>query len=67
LPEEIVAYAWDYEEKAWSPISLDGRYTDLPDANRYMGPDHEVKIRVVSNRSDWTEITASYITLVVEP
>ena len=67
LPDEIIASAWNYEEKAWVPSPLTGGYTDIPDAKQYLGPDNEVQIKVISNRSDWTEISASYINLVVEP
>jgi len=67
LPGELIASAWNYEEKAWSQLQLTGGKTNIPEASRYVGPDGEVKIKVISNRSDWTEITASYITLVVQP
>ena len=67
LPDEVIASAWNFEAKAWTPIELNGGHTDLPEANQYIGPDLEVQIKVISNRSDWTEINSSYITLVVEP
>jgi hypothetical protein len=67
LPEEVIASAWNYEQREWTPIQLNGSFTDIPDANAFVGPDDEVRIRVVSNRSDWTEISASYINLVVQP
>jgi hypothetical protein len=67
LPDEVIASAWNYEEKAWTPIPLTSGYISIPEAKQYIGPDLEVRIKVISNRSDWTEISASYITLVVEP
>ena len=67
LPEEVIASAWNYEQREWTPIQLNGSFTEIPDANAFVGPDDEVRIRVVSNRSDWTEISASYINLVVQP
>ena len=67
LADEVIASAWDYEEQAWVPIQLTGGYTDIPDASRYVGPGNEIQIKVISNRSDWTEISASYINMVVEP
>lgn len=66
-PGEIIASAWNYEEKTWDPIQLMGGHTTIPEPDRYVGPDNEIRIRVISNRSDWTEITASSITLVVQP
>jgi len=69
LPREIIASAWNFETKEWTPIPLTtiGSYTEIPEPNLYLGPDHEVRIKVISNRSDYTEINASYITLVGEP
>jgi hypothetical protein len=67
LPDEIIASAWNFEEKTWTAIQLDGDFTDIPNVHRHLGPDNEVRIKVVSNRSDWTEISASYINLLVEP
>jgi hypothetical protein len=49
------------------PIELTGNHTNLPEANRYVGPSGEIMIKVTSNRSDWTEITASNISVLVEP
>jgi hypothetical protein len=67
LPGELIASAWNYEEKEWTPIRLTSTYTDIPEANRFIGPDGELQIKVISNRSDWTEINGSQVTLVVEP
>jgi hypothetical protein len=68
LPGEIIASAWNFEERGWTPLQLSSMgYTDIPEAKRYLGPDDEIRIKVINNRSDYTEISASYITLVVEP
>jgi hypothetical protein len=69
LPGEILASAWNFEEKEWTSIPLTSAnvYTDIPEPNHYLGPDNEIRIKVISNRSDYTEISASYVTLVVEP
>jgi hypothetical protein len=67
LPDELIASAWDYEAKDWVQISYGTYSTDIPDPQRYVGPNGEIRIRVTVNRSDWTEITASSIQLVVEP
>ena len=67
LPNELIASAWDYENKEWVQISYGTYNTDIPEPERYVGPSGEVRIRVQVNRSDWTEIRASYIQLVVEP
>jgi hypothetical protein len=64
---ELVASAWDYESKAWVPILLTGNSTNIPKPERYIGPDGEIRLKILSNRSDWTEITASRITVMVEP
>lgn len=67
LPNELIASAWDYAIKDWVRIS-DGAYnTNIPDPQRYVGPNGEIRIKVTVNRSDWTEIRASYIQMVVEP
>jgi hypothetical protein len=66
-PGEIIASAWNYKEKTWDPIQLMGGHTTIPEPDRYVGPDNEIRIKVISNRSDWTEITASHVTLVVQP
>jgi hypothetical protein len=64
---ELVASAWDYELKTWVHIPLSGNSTNIPEPDRYMGPDGEIRLKITSNRSDWTEITASRISVVVEP
>lgn len=66
-PSEIDASVWNYEQGDWDAIQVSGRQTVIPEPERYVGPGNEVRIRIVSRRSDWTEITASYITLVVQP
>ncbi len=65
--QDLVASAWDYELEQWVTIPLNGNHTSIPDANRYVGPDGEIRIKIVSRRSDWTEISASNLTVVVEP
>jgi hypothetical protein len=66
-PSEINASVWNYEQEDWDAIQVSGRQTVIPEPERYVGPGNEVRIQIVSRRSDWTEITASYITLVVQP
>lgn len=65
--QDLVASAWDYELKTWVHVPLTGSYTTIPEAGRYVGPDGEIRIKIVSKRSDWTEISASNISVVVEP
>ena len=67
LPNELIASAWDYETKEWVQVSYGTYNTDIPEPERYVGPNGEIRIKVDVNRSDWTEIRASYIQLVVEP
>ena len=67
LPNELIASAWDYETREWVQISYGTYKTDIPEPERYVGPNGEIRIRVQVNRSDWTEISASSIQLVVEP
>ncbi|MBN2117982.1 MAG: hypothetical protein JW730_15500 [Anaerolineales bacterium] len=65
--QNLYASAWDYEHKTWVRIPLAGEYTHIPDASRYVGPDGEIRIKIVSNQSNIAEVTASNISLVVEP
>jgi hypothetical protein len=67
LPNELIASAWDYEIKDWVQISEGAYNTNIPDPQRYIGPNGEIRIKVTVNRSDWTEIRASYLQMVVEP
>jgi len=67
LPNELIASAWDFEKKEWVQISYGAYYTNIPEPEHYVGPNGEIRIKVVVNRSDWTEIRSSYIQLVVEP
>ena len=67
LPNELIASAWDYETKEWVQVSYGTYNTNIPEPERYVGPNGEIRIKVDVNRSDWTEIRASYIQLVVEP
>jgi len=67
LPGELFTSIWDHERKVWDSFVVTGWQTNIPEADRYVGPDGEIRIKIVNNRSDWTEVTASYITLVVEP
>jgi hypothetical protein len=64
---DLIAAAWDYELKTWVTIPLSGSSTDIPEPDRYIGPDGEIRLKIMSNRSDWTEITASRISVVVGP
>jgi hypothetical protein len=66
-PNELIASAWDYETRDWVQISYGAYNTNIPEPERYVGPNGEIRIKVTINRSDWTEIRASYIQLVVEP
>jgi hypothetical protein len=66
-PNELIASAWDYENQDWVQISSGAYNTNIPEPERYVGPNGEIRIKVTMNRSDWTEIKASYIQLVVEP
>jgi hypothetical protein len=63
----LVVSAWDYELKTWVRIPLTGSYSRIPEPNRYVGPDGEIRIKVVSRRSDWTEINAAHISVTVGP
>ena len=65
--QDLVVSAWDYELKTWSHIPVSGSSTSIPEPDRYVGPDGEIRIMIVSRRSDWTEITASNISVVMEP
>lgn len=67
LLQNLYASAWDYELQKWVRIPLTGEHTNIVEPGRYVGPDGEVKIRVVSNQGDMGQVTASNITLVVEP
>lgn len=67
LPNELIAYAWNYEVKDWVQISYGTYYTNVPEPEPFVGPNGDVRIKVVVNRSDWTEIRGSHIQLVVEP
>ena len=67
LPDELTASAWDYETREWVQVSYGTYNTNIPEPERYVGPNGEIRIKVDVNRSDWTEIRASYIQLVVEP
>lgn len=67
LLQNLYASAWDYELQKWVRIPLTGEHTNVVEPGRYVGPDGEVKIRVVSNQGDIGQVTASNITLVVEP
>ena len=67
LPDELIASAWDFEKKEWVQISYGAYFSEIPKPERYVGPNDEIRIKVVVNRSDWTEIRSSYIQLVVEP
>lgn len=65
--QDLVVSAWDYELRAWTRIPVNSGHTNLPAADRYVGPDGEIMLKIASNRSDWTEITASNISVLVEP
>ena len=67
LPDELIVSAWDFENKEWVQISYGAYYTEISEPERYVGPNGEIRIQVMINRSDWTEIRSSYIQLVVEP
>jgi len=65
-PSELIPSLWDYTQEAW--VEIPGPYySSIENPERYIGPNGEMKLRIVVNRSDWTEITASYLQLVVEP
>jgi hypothetical protein len=64
--QDIVVSAWDYERKTWIHLPVAGS-TRISEPDRYIGPDGEVRIKIVSNRSDRVEINGSNISLVVEP
>jgi len=66
-PGEVSASVWNYQAKTWDEIQLTGGQTTIQEPDDYVGPGNEVTIKIVSRRSDWTEITASSITLVVQP
>jgi hypothetical protein len=63
-PNDLSASAWNYSIKDWVPFP---KTSVIPDADQFVGPDGEVKIKVITNTSGYIEITASYITLVVQP
>jgi hypothetical protein len=65
--QDLFASAWDYELKRWVRIPLTGAHTNITEADRYIGPDGEIKIRITSNQSNNEELAASNISLVVEP
>jgi hypothetical protein len=67
LPNELIASAWDYEIKDWVQISNNTYNINVTEPDRFVGPNGEIRIKVTVNRSDWTEIRASYVQLVVEP
>jgi hypothetical protein len=64
---ELISYAWNYQTQAWDQITSSTNYTNIQNPEQYVGPGGEVKIKVTINRSDYTEITASYIQMVVTP
>lgn len=64
---DLVVSGWDYELKTWAYIPLSGNSTNIPEPERYVGPDGEIRFKITSNRSDWTEITTSRISVAVEP
>jgi hypothetical protein len=66
-PADILVSAWDYQNKTWVQIPVTSTHTNVPDPIRYVGPDGEIKIKVVSNSSSWTEVQGSNVSLVVEP
>ena len=66
-PGTLIVSAWDFENQAWVPVASSGRIVAIANPERYVGPGGEVRIKVVSTQSDWTEVRGSYITLVVEP
>jgi hypothetical protein len=66
-PNELIASAWNYQTKAWEQITFGSNYTNILNPERYVGPGGEVQIKVTINRSDYTEITASYIQMEVGP
>jgi hypothetical protein len=66
-PQNLYASIWDYEFRKWVRIPLTGEHTSIQEANRYVGPGGEIKLKVDSNQSMVVDVTGSNISLVVEP
>lgn len=62
----LIVSAWDYQQKGWSQISRSAGVIEIPEVERFVGPDGEVRIRLVSNQSGWFEMQDSFVTMVVE-
>jgi hypothetical protein len=64
----VSASLWDWERDEWVQIqNLAWGNTDIPDASRYVGPGAEIRFKLNGDQTDWYEMNASHLTLVVEP
>lgn len=66
-PSALTAYAWDFENEDWVQLPRNSILITVPEPERFVASNGEVRIRVVLDQSTYTEITSTSITMVVEP
>jgi len=64
--QDIVLSTWNNDMKTWENLELIGDLVHIDNADRYVGPDGEVRIQVKYTGTNWAEIEYSYVTLEVE-
>jgi len=64
-PNQLTVSLWDFSNHSWHTVSLPGSYTNILEPEKYVTSDGEIRMRIIGNNTGWSDISGSYITLVV--
>lgn len=65
--QELVVSLWDYDQQNWVNVPVMSSLTNVPEPERFVGPEGEVRLQVRTTSSSWVEMRASSIRMVVTP
>ena len=66
-PNLITASLWDFENKKWQEVELSYDSVVVPNAERYVGFNGEIRIKIEGGQNSWIEISQIGFRLSVKP
>lgn len=66
-PSDVFVSLWDFEQGNW--VQMSGLFwgnNDIPEPERYVGKDGEIRLKVDGNQNNYIEMDTTVFTLVVE-